>query len=179
MHLSYTSSSMNFHTYLCIKTQCQDFAGGPVVENPFQMLGTWGRSLMGKLRSLMPWGNEDLVQRKQNPKPQCRLQKLKKMCTCLEGGGNWIPGDFLGVWIMFYFLNQSLPYSNTSSLPVRTMPNELHIQAYPRPESFRVSHPETNTGRESQPPQGLRPPVGMWRAGEVSQRQPGATFWPL
>ena len=111
----------------------------------------WDHFTAMKIPSL-PWGNEDPVQPKQNPKPQCHLQKLKNMCTCLEGGGNWIPRDFLGVWIMFYFLNRSLLYSDTSSLPVRTMPNELHIQAYPRPESFRVSHPETNTGRQSAPP---------------------------
>ena len=102
MHLSYTFSSMNFHTYLCIRTQCQDFPGGPVVENPFPMQGIRGRFLVGELRSHLPWGNEDPVQPKQKTKPQCHLKMLKNMCKCLEGGGNWIPGDFLGVWIMFF-----------------------------------------------------------------------------
>ena len=73
-----------------------------MVENPFPMQGMRGRFLVGELRSLMLWRNEEPVQTKQKTKPQCHLKTLKNMCTRLEGGGNWIAGDFLGVWIMFF-----------------------------------------------------------------------------
>ena len=55
VHSSYTSSSMNFHTYICIRNSV------PFIE-------------------------------------------VENTCTQLEGGCNWIPGDFLGFWTMFYFL---------------------------------------------------------------------------
>ena len=35
----------------------RDFPGGPVVKNPLPMQGTRVRSLVGELRSHMPWGN--------------------------------------------------------------------------------------------------------------------------
>lgn len=68
-------------------------------------------------------------------------------------------------------------YSDTSSLPVRTMPNELHIQALSPGQ--RVSAHPWDAYRKAVPASpGPPSPVGMGRAGEDSQRQPRATFWP-
>ena len=52
-----------------------DFPGGPVIKNPLSKVGAQVWSLVRKLRSHMPWGNQECAPQLQSPDAATETQR--------------------------------------------------------------------------------------------------------